>query len=76
MSTSLIQGLNGSLRWRVRRELKAHLRSNNAIRRARYSVLQRVVRFLIVGRGLTTFLAAYLFLDIVCVGAEVVFNLR
>ncbi len=60
----------------VRREIKSHLRENSAIRRARYSILQRVARFLIVGRALTTFLAAYFLLDLMFVGAEVLFNLR
>jgi hypothetical protein len=76
LSNSLIQGLRGSLRRRVRREIKAHLRENSAIRRARYSLLQRVARFLIVGRALTTFLAVYLLLDLTLVGAEVLFNLH
>ena len=75
MSSSLIEGLRGSLRRRVRREIKAHLRDNRAICRARYSFFQRAARFLIAGRSLPTFLAAYLLLDLVLVGAEVVFNL-
>ena len=76
MSNSLTQGLRGSLRRRVRREIKAHLRDNRAIRRARYSFFQRAARLLIGGRSLPTFLAAYLLLDLVLVGAEVVFNLH
>ena len=75
MSNSLTQGLRGSLRRRVRREIKAHLRDNRAIRRARYSFFQRAARFLIAGRSLPAFLAAYALLDLVLVGAEVVFNL-
>lgn len=76
MSSSLIEGLRGSLRRRVGREIRTHLRENRAIRRARYSFSQRAVRVLIAGRSLPTFLAAYLLLDLVLVGAEVVFNLR
>ncbi len=76
MSNSLTQGLRGSLRRRVRREIKAHLRDNRVIRRARYSFFQRAARFLIAGRSLPTFLAAYALLDLVLVGAEIVFNLH
>ena len=76
MSSSLTQGLCGSLRRRVSREIKAHLRDNHAIRRARYSFFQRAVRFLIAGRSLPAFLAAYLLLDLALLGAEVVFNLH
>jgi hypothetical protein len=43
-------------------------------RHARYSFFQRAARFLIVGRSLPTFLAAYLLLDLALVGAEIVFN--
>ena len=75
MSSNLTQGLRGSLRRRVRREIKAHLRDNRAICRARYSFFQRAARFLIAGRSLFAFLAAYALLDLVLVGAEVVFNL-
>ena len=74
MSVSLVHGLRGSLRQRVRSEIKAHLRENHAIRRARYSFFQRAVRALIAGRSLQTFLLAYLLLDLVLVGAEAVFN--
>jgi hypothetical protein len=74
LSNALTQGLRGSLRRRVRREIKAHLSDNPAIRRARYSFFQRAARFLIVGRSLPTFLAAYLLLDLALVGAEIVFN--
>jgi hypothetical protein len=76
LSNRLSQGLRGSLWRRVRREIKAHLRENRAIRRARYSFLQRAVRVLIGGRSLPAFLAAYLLLDLALVGAEVVFNLH
>jgi hypothetical protein len=76
LSSSLTQGLRGSLRRRVRREIKAHLRDNRAIRRARYSFFQRAARVLIAGRSLPAFLAIYLLLDLVLVGAEVIFNLR
>jgi hypothetical protein len=76
LSNGLTQGLRGSLRRRVRREIKAHLRDNRAIRRARYSFFQRAARLLIGGRSLPTFLAAYVLLDLVLVGAEVVFNLH
>ena len=75
-SSSLTQGLRGSLRQRVRREIKAHLRDNRTIRRARYSFFQRAARLLIADRSLPAFLLAYLLLDIVLVGAEVLFNLR
>jgi hypothetical protein len=76
LSNSLIQGLRGSLQRRVRREIKAHLRDNHAIRRARYSLLQRVERLLIAGRTLPAFLAAYVLLDLAMAAAEVVFNLH
>ena len=56
-SSSLTQGLRGSLRRRVRREIKAHLRDNRTIRRARYSFFQRAARFLIGDRSLPAFLA-------------------
>jgi hypothetical protein len=75
LSSILIEGLRGSLRRRVRREIKAHLRGNRAIRRARYSFFQRAVRVLIAGRSLAAFLATYLLLDILLAGAEVIFNL-
>jgi hypothetical protein len=35
LSSSLIEGVHGGLRQRVGREIKAHLRENRAIRRAR-----------------------------------------
>lgn len=76
LSNSLIQGLRGSLRRRVRREIKAHMRENRAIRGARYSLFQRTVRALIVGRSLGTFLIFYLLLDLGVAGAEVIFNLH
>jgi hypothetical protein len=76
LSSNTIQGLRGSLRRRVRREIRAHLRDNRAIRRARYSFFQRAARFLIAGRSLFTFLAAYLLLDLLLLGAEVVLNLH
>jgi hypothetical protein len=75
LSSSLTQGIRGSLRKRVRREITEHLRENRAIRRARYSFFQRTARFFIVGRSLPAFLAAYLILDLALVGAEIVFNL-
>jgi hypothetical protein len=50
------------------------LRENRAIRRARYSILQRALRAVIVGRSLVSFLAAYFLLDLALVGAEALFN--
>jgi hypothetical protein len=50
-------GLRGSVRHHVRREIKAHLRDNRAIRRVRYSFFQRIARFLIADRSLVAFLA-------------------
>jgi hypothetical protein len=51
------------------------MRENRAIRRARYSFLQRVLRAAIVERSLLSFLAAYLLLDIALVGAEAISTL-
>lgn len=68
------KGWLGSLRRRVLREIKTHVRENHAIRRARYSFLQRALRAVIVDRSLLAFVAAYLFLDIVLVGAEAIFS--
>jgi hypothetical protein len=76
LSNNLTQGLRGSLRRRVRREIKAHLRDNHAIRRVRYSFFRRAVRFLIAGRSLPAFLTAYLFIDLAVLGAELVLNLH
>ncbi len=76
MSSNLSQGVRGSLRRRVRREINAHLRDNRAIQRTRYSFFQRAARVLLAGRSLLAFLAAYLLLDLVMVSTEVVLNLR
>jgi hypothetical protein len=76
LSSSLNEGLRGSVRRRVHREIKAHLRDNRTVRRARYSFSQRAVRALIAGRSLLAFLVAYLLFDLLLVGGEAVFNLH
>ena len=64
----------GSLRRRVRREIRTHVRENTAIRHSRYSVLQRGLRLTIAGRSLQSFLATYLVIDSLFVATEVAAN--
>jgi hypothetical protein len=74
LADSLIEGWFGSLRRRVRHEIKTHARENAAIRHSRYSYLQRVLRWAIGGRSLQSFLATYLVIDALFVAAEVTVN--
>src|SRR5258708_12210685 len=67
------RGWLGSIERRVRHEIKVHARENAAIRRARYSGLQQLLRMAIAGRTLTWFLTAYLFVDVAAVVAEAFF---
>ena len=76
MADSLIDGWLGSVRRRVQREIRTHVRENAAIRGSRYSFLQRALRATIAGRSLPSFLAAYLIVDILLVAAEAAANSR
>lgn len=76
MADGLIEGWLGSVRRRVRSEIKAHVRKNASIRGSRYSFLQRGLRATIAGRSLPSFLAAYLTIDILLVAAEAAANSR
>ena len=74
MANGLIEGWLGSLRRRVRREIRTYVRENTAIRHSRYSVLQRGLRLTIAGRSLQSFLATYLVIDSLFVATEVAAN--
>src|SRR5258708_21866752 len=67
------RGWLGSIERRVRHEIKVHARENAAIRRARYSWLQQMLRMAVARRTLTWFLTAYLFVDVAAVVAEAFF---
>src|SRR5258708_127710 len=67
------RGWLGSIERRVRHEIKVHARENAAIRRARYSWLQQMLRMAVARRTLTWFLTAYLFVAVAAVVAEAFF---
>lgn len=68
------RGWLGSVRRRVRHEIKVHARENSAMRGARYSWLQRMLRTAVLGRTLTWFVTAYLVLDVASVIIEAVYS--
>ncbi len=67
-------GLCGSIRKLVRREVRAHLRDNPDARRVRYSFLHRIVRRFFNIRNFTSFVFAYVLIDLVFVVAEALFE--
>jgi hypothetical protein len=59
MADKLGRGLLGSLRRRVAYETRLHRVENSAMRRARYSLPQRVVRKVLSGNGFAWFVGVY-----------------
>lgn len=70
MEDPLGRGPLGSLRARARHELAELIRDNKVLRCARYPLLQRLVRGLVGGRSIITFLGVYLAIDVLAVSAE------
>lgn len=60
MTEQLGYGLFGSLRARVDREIGDLSRNNPALRRARYSLLRRLLRIALVNRSIEQFLGVYI----------------
>ena len=64
-------GWFGSLRRYVAREVREHIRVNPAIRRARYPLLLRFLRWLLAGKAIGWFVIVYLGLNAVAALSEI-----
>ena len=67
MATELGKGYFGSLRKRVAHEIKLHRKANRAMRRARYSLFERITRRILAGHSFSWFVGAYLVLALTVV---------
>jgi hypothetical protein len=70
MTEKLGYGLSGSLNARVDHEIKDLRRDNPALRRARYSVLRRLLQAVIVNRSIGQILGVYLVVALVALVCE------